>query len=61
MLTRFTLLMPLLLLGACGGGDTTDSAAPNDVGAKAIADVDAAMAETLRAERPPATTIAPAR
>jgi hypothetical protein len=51
MMTRAGILAALLWLAACGGSaDGTANADANDVGAKAVADVDAAMAETLRAE-----------
>jgi hypothetical protein len=51
MLIRAGILASLLLLSACGGADDGSARADaNDVGAKAVADVDAAMAETLRAE-----------
>lgn len=61
MLSRAALFSCLLVLAACGGSnDETATADANDVGAKAVADVDAAMAETLRAEAAPAAA-APAK
>lgn len=62
---RAAFLVPLLLLAACGGkNDTPGAAAVNDVGAKASADVDAAMADALRTRTAPpaaAPSTAPAR
>jgi hypothetical protein len=55
MLDRAAVFAALLMLAACGGADGEATPADgNDVGAKAVADVDAAMAETLRAKAPPA-------
>ena len=60
---RGAILLSMLMLTACGSnGDrsaTADTIAPNDAGAKAVADVDAAMAEAQPAAI--ASSIAPAQ
>lgn len=45
---RVIALVPLVQLAACGGADTTSKVPTNDVAAKAVADVDAAMADAQR-------------
>ncbi|KAB7648789.1 hypothetical protein [Polymorphobacter fuscus] len=63
MLYRATASLLLLLLAACGGSTTPEPEAVggptgNDVAAKAVADVDAAMADAQRTS-PAAATAAP--
>lgn len=57
MVWRAMFIGSLLALGACGGGDAAPGGSGTNVEAKAVADVDAAMAETLRADQ--ASTAAP--
>lgn len=62
MMFRLAPLALLLLIAACSGNDeATGSAGTGPVAAKAVADVDAAMADALRTRTaPPARTPAAA-
>lgn len=54
MMFRFAPLALLLLATACGGNDdTAGSAGTGNVGAKAVGDVDAAMADAQRSRTAP--------
>lgn len=62
MLIRAASLALFLFVAACGGSDETPgSAGTGDVAAKAVADVDAAMADAQRTRTAPPNASAPAQ